>query len=126
MKFAAIRTAVVVWICLIALVVGAVAAFRYVERTHARPIADFSKMVSVRSILSQALAAHYEQYRSYPRSLTELPLETLPWGDEGSSARDVAAFTYVSDGSTFTMTWTNSRGTEVFTSGRTGQMYYQR
>src|SRR5687767_5907377 len=120
------KVASFVTVCVVVMCGLAFAFFRHVDRTHAQPITDFSKMVSVRTILSPALAAHYEQHGSYPRSLTELPLHTLPWGDEGSSARDVAAFTYVSDGPTFTMTWTNSRGTEVFTTGRTGQIYYQR
>jgi hypothetical protein len=56
-------------------------------------------------------------------------LQTLRWGDEGSSSRDVEAWSYVSDGSSFTMTWTNARGTEhfqLFLGGKTGEVYYSR
>jgi hypothetical protein len=83
-------------------------------------------MMSVRLIIAEALTAHYQEHGSYPRSLTELPLQTLRWGDEGSSARDAEAWHYVSDGSSFTLTWTNAQGAELFLGGRNGSVYYSR
>jgi hypothetical protein len=82
--------------------------------------------MSVRLIVSEALSAHYQQQGSYPRSLSEVPLQTLRWGDEGSSVQDVEAWSYVSAGSSFTMTWTNARGTELYVAGTTGQVCYSR
>ncbi len=116
------RTTIIVTIC----VVAAFAAFRHVDRTQAQPVRDLSKMMSVRVIVSEALSSYYQQHGSYPSSLSELPLQILRWGDEGSSARDAKAWSYVSDGSGFTMTWTNARGTELFLGGKTGEVYYSR
>src|SRR4030095_12151734 len=114
------RTTVIVTICVLALFGVAFAAFRHVDRTHAQPVHDLSKMMSVQLVVSEALSAHQQQHGSYPRSLSELPLQRLRWGDEGSSVRDVEAWSYVCDGSSFTMTWTNSRGVELYLGGRTG------
>ena len=83
-------------------------------------------MMSVRFVVSEALSAHYQQHGSYPRTLSELPLQTLRWGDEGSSPRDVEAWSYISDGSSYTMTWTNARGAELYASGTTGQAFYSK
>jgi hypothetical protein len=83
-------------------------------------------MMSVRLIVSEALTAYYQQHGSYPHSLSELPLQTLHWGDEGSSARDVEAWSYVSDGPSFTMTWTNALGTDLFLGGKAGQLNYSK
>ncbi len=83
-------------------------------------------MMSVRLIVSEALSEYYHQHQSYPRSLSELPMQTLRWGDEGSTVRDAEAWTYVSDGSSFTMTWTNTRGRELYVGGSTGRVYYSR
>ena len=120
------RTAIIVTVCAVALFGAAFAAFRHVDRTTAQPARDLSKMMSVRLIVSEGLAAHYKRHSSYPRSLSELPLHTLRWGDEGSSTHDLAAWSYVSDGSSFTMTWTNARGTELYVGGSTGRVYYSR
>lgn len=120
------RTTIVVTVCVVVLFVAALTVFRYVDRTHAQPTRDLSKMMSVRLLVSEALSAHYQQHGSYPRSLSELPLHTLRWGDEGSSARDIEAWSYISDGSSFTMTWTNARGTDLFLGGKTGKVYYSK
>ena len=120
------RTTVIVTVCVLALFGAAFATFRHIDRTRAQPVRDLSKMMSVRLVVSEALSAHYQQHQSYPRSLSELPLQTLGWGDEGSTARDVEAWSYVSDGSSFTMTWTNARGTELYVGGTTGQVSYFR
>ena len=120
------RVTIIVTICVVALIGAAYATFRHVDRTLAQPVRDLSKMMSVRLVVSEALTSHYQQHGNYPRSLSELPLQTLRWGDEGSSARDVEAWSYVSDGSSFTMTWTNTRATELYVGGSTGQVYYSR
>ena len=120
------RTALIVTACVLALFGAAFAVFRHVDRTQAQPVRDLSKMMSVRLIVSEALSAHYQQHQSYQRSLSELPLQTLRWGDEGSTVRDAEAWAYVSDGSSFTMTWTNTRGTELYVGGSTGRVYYSR
>ncbi len=120
------RVTIIVTVCVLALIGAAFATFRHVDRTHAQPARDLSKMMSVRLILSEALSTHYQQHGSYPSSLGDLPLETLRWGDEGSSARDVEAWSYTSGGSSFTMTWTNARGAELYLGGTTGQVYYSR
>ena len=120
------RVTLIVTVCVVALIGAAYATFRHVDRTQAQPARDLSKMMSVRLIVSKSLSSHYQQHGSYPRSLSELPLQTLRWGDEGSSARDVEAWSYISDGSSFTMTWTNTRATELYVGGSTGQVYYSR
>ena len=120
------RTTIIVTVCVVALFGAAFAAFRHVDRTRAQPVRDLSKMMFVRLIVSEALAAHYQQHSGYPRSLSQLPLQTLRWGDEGSSPRDIEAWSYVSDGSSFTMTWTNARGTQLYAGGSTGRVYYSR
>ena len=119
------RTTVIVSVCVLA-IFGAAFACRHVDRTYGQPVRDLSKMMSVRFVVSESLSAHYQQNGSYPRALSDLPLQTLRWGDEGSSPRDVEAWSYISDGSSFTMTWTNARGNELYTGGRTGQVYYSR
>jgi hypothetical protein len=120
------RIALIVTVCVVALIGAAYATFRHVDRTQVQPVRDLSKMMSVRLIVSEALSSHYQQHGSYPRSLSELPLQSLRWGDEGSSARDVEAWSYACDGLSFTMTWTNTRATELYVGGRTGQVYYSR
>jgi hypothetical protein len=120
------RATIIGTIFVVALLGAAFATFRHVDRTQAQPARDLSKMMSVRLVVSEALTAHCQQYDSYPSSPSELPLQTLRWGDEGSSARDLEAWSYVSDGSSFTMIWTNARGAELFLGGKTGQVYYSR
>ena len=82
----AMRAVIVITFIVLALI--ATALFNW-ARKDARRVNEFSKMVSVRSITSQALTAHYERHGSFPRSLSELPLQSLNWGDEGSSPRDL-------------------------------------
>ncbi len=110
----------------LAIIGAAFAAFRHIDRTQAQPVRDLSRMMSVRFVVSEALTAHYRQHDRYPSALSELPLPTLRWGDEGSSVRDVKAWTYVSEGPSFTMTWTSARGAELYGGGRTGQVYFSR
>src|ERR1035437_7410 len=117
------RPKIIVTVCVLVLFGAAFAAFRHVDRTRAQPVRDLSKMMSVSLTVSESLTAYYQQHGSYPHSLSELPLQTLRWGDEGSSARDVEAWTYVSDGSSFTMTWTNALGTDLFLGGKAGRIY---
>lgn len=110
----------------VALTVGVVVAFavhRYLDAV-AQPARELSKMMSVRLIAGEALSAYYEQHGSFPRSLSELPLQSLRWGDEGSSARDLDRWHYTSDGQSFTMTWTNARGADLLLGGRTGRVFY--
>jgi len=109
-----------------ALVIVALAVHHHIDRTVAQPYRDLSKMMSVRLITGEALSAHYQQRGSFPRLLSELPLQSLRWGDEGSSARDLDAWHYTSDGESFTMTWTNALGADLFLGGRTGQVFYSR
>ena len=120
------RAAIITVACLLALLGAAFAMHRYLDRNYAQPTRDLSKMMSVRLITAEALAEHYKEHGSYPQSLSELPLQKLPWGDEGSSLKDLAGWSYTSDDSSFTMTWTNARGTELFLSGTRGQDYYSR
>ena len=119
------RTTVIVTVCVLALLGAAFATHRAIDR-RAQPFRDMSKMMSVRNTVSPALSAHYERNRRYPSSLTELPLQTLQWGDEGSSPQDLGSWHYGSEGTSFTMTWTNTRGMELFLGGRTGLVYYSR
>jgi len=100
------------------------AVHRHLDRTVAQPCRDLSRMMSVRLITGEALSAYHQQHGSFPRSLSELPLQSLPWGDEGSSARDLDSWRYTSDGQGFTMTWTNARGADLFLGGRTGRVFY--
>ena len=120
------RRLIIVVVCVLALIGAAFVTFRCFDRTYAQPVQELSKMMSVRVTVSEALSAHYEQHGSYPRSLSELPLQTLRWGDEGSSPADLASWSYTSDGSNFTMTWTDTSGGELFLGGRTGQVFYSR
>jgi hypothetical protein len=120
------RTSVIITFSVLALLAAVFAGIRHIDRTYAQPSRELSKMMSVRFVTSQALADHYKQRGTFPRSLSELPLQTLNWGDEGSSARDLDSWHYVSDGQSFTMTWTNSRGMELFLGGRGAQTFYSR
>jgi hypothetical protein len=120
------RATLTVTVCVLALLGAAFATHRYIDRNYAQPSRDLSKMMSVRLVASKALSAYHQQHGMYPRSLSELPLHTLQWGDEGSSPSDLSSWSYASDGSSFTMTWTNVHGTELFLGGRTGEVYYSR
>ena len=80
----------------------------YVERVG-QPVREMSKMIYVKDVLSEAMDAYYKEHGRYPKSSRDLPLENLRWGMEGSSARDVDAWTYSSDGKSFSITWKNSR-----------------
>lgn len=118
------RTTIIVTVCVLALFGAAFATHRYFDRNYAQPSRDLSKMMSVRTTVAPALTAYYEQHKSYPRSLGELPVQTLQWGDEGSSARDLDSWRYTSDGQSFTMTWESTRGLKLFLGGKSGQIYY--
>ena len=120
------RATIIVTVCVLALLGAAFATHRYIDRNFAQPSRDLSKMMSVRLTASEALSSYHQQHGKYPRSLSELPLQTLRWGDEGSSPSDLSSWSYASDGLSFTMTWTNRRGGELFLGGKTGQVYYSR
>lgn len=106
-----------------ALLGAAFAVHRHLDKTVAQPSRDLSKMMSVRHITGEALSTYYEQHRIFPRSLAELPVQRLRWGDEGSSARDLDGWRYTSDGQSFAMTWTN-RTADLFLGGKTGRVFY--
>ncbi|MBC8002488.1 MAG: hypothetical protein H7X97_07860 [Opitutaceae bacterium] len=116
-----IRTSLVM-----ALLAAAVATLRYVELNSAQPTREQSKMLSVELTTASALSDFFTNQGRYPGSLGELPLQALQWGNEGSSPQDLTSWSYRSDGSTFTMTWTNARGVELFLGGTTGRLYYSR
>jgi hypothetical protein len=119
------RAAIIIASSVFALLGVAFAVHHHINRT-AQPYRDVSKMMSVRLITGGALSAQYQQRGSFPRSLSDMPLQGLRWGDEGSSVRDLDAWHYTSDGQSFTMTWTNARGADLFLGGRTGQVFYSR
>jgi hypothetical protein len=117
------RTALILTLCIGVLAIAAFVTTRHIDK-RAQPFRELSKMMSVRLVIAEALSSHYQKHGRYPGSISELPLQTLHWGDEGSSARDVDAWSYVSDGSSFTMSWTNASGQDLFLGGKTGQVYY--
>jgi len=121
-----VRTAIIITVSILMLLGAVLIVHRHVDRTYAQPSRDLSKMMSVRLITGEAMSAHYKQHGSFPRSLSELPLQTLRWGDEGSSPRDLESWYFSSDGQSFTMTWTNARGAELFLGGKGGQLFYSR
>jgi hypothetical protein len=118
------RAAIITTVCVLALLGAAFATHRYIDRTVAQPSRELSKMMSVRLITSDGLSAYYKEHGSYPRSLTDLPLQTLRWGDEGSPPRDLESWHYTSDGQSFSMTWQGMRSTKLFLGGKCGQIYY--
>ncbi len=118
------RAAILIATLVLALLGAAFALHHHLDRTVAQPSRDLSKMMSVRLITGEGLSAYYQQYGRFPGSLTELPLRGLRWGDEGSSAHDLDSWRYTSDGQSFTMTWTNARGADLFLGGRTGRVFY--
>ncbi|MCX6894109.1 MAG: hypothetical protein NTZ16_01075 [Verrucomicrobia bacterium] len=120
------RAIIIITVSILALLGAAFAVHRHVDRTYAQPFRDLSKMMSVRRIAGESLSTYYKQHGSFPRALSELPLQTLQWGDEGSSSRDLNSWHYSSDSQSFTMTWTNARGSELFLGGRSGQLLYSR
>ena len=120
------RAIIIVAICLLALLGAGFATHRYIDRNYAQPSRDLSRMMSVRLITADALSKHYKQHGHYPHSLSELPLQTLKWGDEDSLPSDLSSWSYASDGSSFTMMWTNARGVELILGGRTGEVYFSR
>ena len=117
---------IVITILVLALLAAAVTVHRYVDRTYAQPTRDLSRMMSVRLTTANALSAHYKQHGSFPRSLSELPLQSMHWGDEGSSIRDLDSWHYRSDGPSFTMAWVNAHGPDLFLGGNAGQVFYLR
>ena len=97
-----------------------------VDRVYGQPSRDLSRMMTVRNLVSDAISTGYLAHRSYPGSLGELPLQTVRWGDEGSSPADVSRWAYSSDGSSFTMSWSNALGVELFLGGVAGRVYISR
>lgn len=120
------RTALIIAMTLLVLFGAVFALHQHVDRTYAQPSRDLSKMMTVRSAISEALSAHYKQQGQFPLSLADLPLERLPLGDEGSSVRDVASWHYTANGRSFVMTWTNALGSELYLGGKTGQIFFAR
>jgi hypothetical protein len=118
------RAAIIVAICVLVFLSGAFAIHRYAD-SKAQHSRDLSKMMSVRNVAESALSTHYKQQGSYPSSLNELPLQTLQWGDEGSSDRDLDSWIYHSDGENFTMTWESKRNIKLFLGGKKGKVSYQ-
>ena len=119
------RTALILTLCIGVLAIAAFVTTRHIDK-RAQPFRELSKMMSVQLVIAEALSSHYQKHDRYPGSISELPLQTLHWGDEGSSARDVDAWSYVSDGSSFTMSWTNASGKDLFLGGKSGQVYYSK
>jgi len=115
-----------IWAILL-LVVGS-AAFgiqrylHYIDQTYAQPMRDLSNMMAVQRIIEDAITRYYDQHGQYPRSLEDLPLKDLRWGDEGSSASDLNKWHYHSDPDlkTFSMTWEGKRDCKLFLGGRNG------
>jgi hypothetical protein len=120
------RATLIITVTIFALIGGAFEVNRDLDRNYGQPTRELSKMMSVRLIIGEALSSHLKQHGSYPPSLSELPLARLPWGDEGSSPRDLNGWHYSSDGQSFTMTWTHARGLELFLGGRDGQLFYSK
>jgi hypothetical protein len=113
------RVIIVISVFVLSLIGVAVAFFVHADRKYGQPTAELSKMMSVRLITGEALSVYYEQHGHFPRSLSDLPLNTLNWGEEGSTPRDLERWHYSSDGQAFTMTWTNaSRGYDLFLGGK--------
>ena len=105
-------------IFVLALIGVAVAFVIHYDRKYAQPTAELSKIMAVRSTFGDALSVYYEQHGHFPRSLSDLPLNTLNWGEEGSTSRDLEHWHYSSDGQSFTARWTNARGRHVFLGGK--------
>ena len=118
------RTTIIVTVAILALFGAAFATHRYTDRNYAQPSREQSKMMSVRRITADALSEHYKKHGSYPGSLSELPLQTLRWGDEDSSPKDLESWHYTSEGQSFGMTWQGMRSTKLFLGGKNGQIYY--
>jgi len=118
------RIAIIISLSVFALLGAGLAVHRHIDRTVAQPSRDLSKMMSVRLTTGQALSGYYQQHGRFPGSLSELPLQSLRWGDEGSSARDLDSWRYTSDGQSFIMTWTNASGTDLFLQARSGRVFY--
>jgi hypothetical protein len=116
------RAVRIITICAFLLVAAALVLNRY----YIQPTQVASKMMAVRMIVARAMSVYFEQHHVFPSALSELPSHTLTWGEEGSSASDLAKWHYRSSGQSFMMTWTNSRGFEAFLSGSNGQLFYSR
>jgi len=116
------RSVFILWVvgALVGVAWAGLTTLRYIDRTRAQPVRDLSKMRSVRLVLTDALSEHYAQHGHYPASLTNLPLDSLKWGDEGSSVEDVTQWHYNADGQSFSMSWTNSRGMALSLEGKEG------
>lgn len=89
-----------------------------VDRGYGQPMRDTSRMMVVRGIVSDRIAAFRSQHAGFPTALSELQFDGVRWGDEGASARDLDDWHFRSDGRSFVFTWTNSLGAELFPGGR--------
>jgi len=118
------RASITVTVCVLILLGAAIATHRYVDRTISQPVRDFSKMISVKTTVADALSAYFKQHGRYPESLAQLPAESMEWGNEGSSAADLNSWQYRSDGRSFTMTWEGERRNRLFVGGENGHVYF--
>ena len=96
----------------------------YIER-RGRPTREMSKMMSVRHVLHSPMSDYYEKNGKYPDTLADLALDSIEWGDEGSSKGDLEDWRYFSEGTRFTMTWQHPEGLQLFFGGDNGHYYYQ-
>ena len=81
-------------------------------------------MVAVRTVVAPALSAYYEKNKEYPARLSDLPLQSLAWGDERSSAHDLESWTYTSERQSFEMVWEGPRNLKVYLGGMKGNLFY--
>ena len=119
--------ATIITITIVALLAGtAVGVWYWIDRHYAQPYRDLSKMMAVRIAVEPALSAYYEKNRSYPPKLSDLPLQSLRWGDEGCSQRDLESWKYTSDGQSFEMVWEGPRNLKVFLGGSRGRSSFSK
>ena len=118
------RASIITIVCVSTLISAVLAAHRYEERTRVQPRRDLIRMISVRTIIASALDAVFAQQGRYPQSLSQLAVQTLRWGEDGASPRDLVDWDYRSDGQSYTMTWTSTCGMRLFLTGRGGDHSY--
>ncbi len=117
------RAVIILTACALLLFGGAFLIYKKTA-SKAQSFSDLSKMLVVQNIAESALSAHYKQSGRYPNSLSELSLEFVKWGDEGSSAKDLASWHYQSDGQSFTMTWNGPNSRKLFFRGENGRIFH--
>jgi hypothetical protein len=118
------RLGLVMIVLLLVLSGVVVAIYRDVDR-KAQVTREASKMRSVQVITSEGLSRYYEDHGRFPDSLSELPMDKLRWGDEGSSPRDLQSWNYTSDGHSFTMSWTNELKWSLLLQGTNGVVFFR-